>query len=118
MLENLSLKTNNYKLSDKQLSFIKQEADSLSRKIPYNSQIKLVISLKDKKLSGNLIVSARKKTFYASETHVTLNLLVKSVFKKVCRQTNKWKKDRTHEEVTGVINLPLPYTHQKIKKTG
>ena len=118
MLDNLNLKMNNYKLSDEQLSFVKQEATFLSRRIPYKSQIKLVISLKDKKLTGKLAVFSRKKTFYASETHVALDLLVKSVFKKVSRQANKWKKARTHEDIKEVIKLPLPYAHEKIKKVS
>ena len=75
------------------------------RQCPTNSLISLHCDFSDDFFEGHLAVTSFRKKFYAAAKEKTLELFIKTLYKKVQKQVYRWKKVRTYEEITGVINL-------------
>lgn len=105
MVENYTVKIQNYRLTPKQTSLIKDRMEFLLRQCPSNSLVSLQCDYKDKLFEGHLTVNSYRKTFYAEASEPTLEFFIKTLYKKVQKQVYRWKKARTYEDITGVIHL-------------
>ena len=92
-------------MNPKQTVLIKNKMESLVRQCPSNSLISLQCHYTDKYFEGHLSVTSTKKKFYAETKEETFEIFVKNLCKKMQKQVYRWKKTRTYEEITGVINL-------------
>ena len=105
MSENYNVKIKNYHLNLKQTALIKNKMEFLLRQCPTNSLISLHCDFSDDFFEGHLAVISLRKKFHAATKEKTLELFIKTLYKKVQKQVYRWKKVRTYEEITGVINL-------------
>ena len=105
MSENYNVKIKNYHLNRKQTALIKNKMEFLLRQCPMNSLISLHCDYTDDFFEGHLAVISFRKKFYAAAKEKTLELFMKTLYKKVQKQVYRWKKVRTYEEITGVIDL-------------
>ena len=113
MLENCNIKITNYQVNPKQTTFLKNKMESLICQCPSNSLISLQGHYTDQHFEGHLSVTSTKKKFYAETKEETFELFLKSLCKKMQKQVYRWKKTRTYEEITGIINLD---TYRKSNK--
>ena len=104
-MENINIKIHNYRESQQQLKDIYSKLDHLLRRIPYNSRVTLDYSYKNKSFYGKLKVDSIGKSFISTDEDILLTPLTVSLCKKVQKQVKKWKKTRTLDEITGIINL-------------
>ncbi|MDE0092073.1 MAG: hypothetical protein OXN83_02165 [Oligoflexia bacterium] len=104
-MENINIRIHNYKENKRQLKDIHNKLDFLLKQIPYNSRINLDCSYKNKSFYGKLKVDAMGKCFFSTDEDILLTPLTASLCKKIQKQVKKWKKARTPEEITGIINL-------------
>ena len=95
----------NYRINPEQKAFIREKIDFLARRCPSNALISLAGDWTDKGFTGRLSVTSGRKNFYAAAEEQTLKLFIKSLCKKTLQQVRRWKKIRTYEEITGIINL-------------
>ena len=105
MVENYAVKIQNYRLNPKQTALIKEKMEFLLRQCPSNSLISFQCDYTNEVFSGHLTVNSYRKTFYAEADEPIFELFVKTLYKKVQTQVYRWKKSRTYEEITGVIQL-------------
>ncbi|MCZ0933265.1 MAG: hypothetical protein OXJ52_08960 [Oligoflexia bacterium] len=104
-MENINIKIHNYKENQQQLKDIYSKLDYLLKQIPYNSRVTLDYSYKNKSFYGKLKVDSTGKSFFSTDEDILLTPLTVSLCKKVQKQVKRWKKSRTLEEITGIINL-------------
>lgn len=105
MLENCNINLKDYQINSKQTFLIKKKLESLVRQCPSNALISLQGHYTDKQFEGHLSVTSTRKAFYAEAKEETFELFLKSLCKKMQKQVYRWKKNRTYEEITGIINL-------------
>ena len=104
-MENGFVKIKNYRINPEQKAFISEKMDFLARRCPSNALIALSGDWTDNGFRGRLSVTSGRKNFYAAAEEQTLKLFIKSLCKKTLHQVRRWKKVRTYEEITGIINL-------------
>ena len=104
-METEFVKIKNYRINPEQKAFISEKIDFLARRCPSNALISLAGAWTDNGFTGRLSVTSGRKNFYASAEEQTLRLFIKSLCKKTLQQVRRWKKVRTYEDITGVINL-------------
>ena len=104
-MDNINIKIHNYKENQQQVKEIHSKLDHLLRRIPYNSRVTLDYNYKNKSFYGKLKVDSVGKSFISTAEDILLTPLTVSLCKKVQKQVKRWKKTRTLEEITGVINL-------------
>ena len=104
-MENINIKIHNYKENQQQLKDIYSKLDYLLKQIPYNSRVTLDYNYKNKSFYGKLKVDSLGKSFFSTDEDILLTPLTVSLCKKVQKQVKRWKKSRTLEEITGIINL-------------
>ena len=104
-MENVNLRINNYKYSEKQSKEIENKLEFLLKQIPCDSRVLLDFNYKDKVFYGKLKVEFHGKRFFSKDKNVVLVPLTGSLCKKIQKQVMKWKKSRTIEEITGIVSI-------------
>lgn len=103
--EDFLLKTN-FILAAAQKTTICHIMNSLVSRAPVCSQIELNLHYENGgSFSGKLRIFSGKKSFYVTGEGLTVNSLVKNMYKKIQKQLMRWKKSRSRDEVTGVFQL-------------
>ena len=104
--EDFLLKSN-FPLTSAQKTAVCHVMNSLVSRAPVYSQVELNLYYESEGgFSGKLRIFSGKKSFYVSAEGVTVNSLVKSLYKKIRKQLMRWKKSRSRDEITGVFRLP------------
>ena len=112
MSSNVSINFNNYNKTEEQLKRLHQKLEPLMRQIPCDSRVTLDFEYKNKLFYGKLKVELAKKLLFSKDESFLLESLAQSLCKKACKQVMKWKKSRTFEEITGIIDI------NKLEKTS
>ncbi len=119
MTQNFQIHSHNYKLNSKQEKTIQDTIDTLIQKVPYNSTIHMDLDYQKKLFIGKLKIVISKKIFFSHDSAETIPQLVKDLNKKIIKQIMKWKKNRTKQDLTGIINLSeLRNKQNKFKKAS
>ena len=105
MSSNVSINFNNYNKTEEQFKRLHQKLEPLMRQIPCDSRVTLDFEYKKKVFYGKLKVELSKKVLFSKDESVLLENLTHSLCKKACKQVMKWKKSRTFEEITGIIEI-------------
>ena len=83
----------------------KEQLDRLLRYVPCESICRLKISKSFRGFKGVLKVSSRDKIFLVEEKSSSIANLQKILFHQMTTQLDQWKKERSIDEITGVISL-------------
>ena len=102
---NLNIHPHGYALDRFQKKTIQDSIDKISRRVPYDACINLNLEYSKKTFQGKMSIKVSSKTFFAKDEAETVNILMKSLEKKLSKQINKWKRLRTKKELTGIIDL-------------
>lgn len=111
---NFNIYTHGYVLNRFQKKSIHDTIEKLTKKIPYDSCVRLDLEFFNKRFIGKITVKISHKIFFAKSEGNTVKMIINSVNKKLLKQVERWKKSRTLEEVTEITNLSGVNTDQKV----
>ena len=119
MSQDFQIYTHNYTLNPKQEKVIQDTMDSLSQKVPCHSIIHIDLEYQNNAFGGKLKIITNKKVFFSQDLAKTIPQLFKGLNKKTTKQVMKWKKSRTKQDITGIIDLnELRNQKELFKKVG
>ncbi len=83
----------------------KDNLDKLIRQAPCDSNCRLTITFAENVFTGVLEIKSPEQFFRIEDKSETVKVLQKSLFLKINKELDQWKKDRSLEDITGSIKL-------------
>ncbi len=103
--ENTSIKFSGDFVEKEEFLRAKENIDSLLLSAPSESMCRLNISSEGERYKGVLQVCSAERQFHIEEYALTISVLQRLLFKRMYKKLDQWKKERSIDEITGVISL-------------
>ena len=103
--ENTNIYFKDIPSSKKDLISAKDNLDQLLRRAPCGSICRLKITKSFLGFKGVLTITSKDKNFLVEKTKKSLAALQEELFQDISEKLAAWKKERSIDEITGVISL-------------
>ena len=105
-MDNINLQIHNYNCTEQQKKRLENKIEMFMRQIPYNSKVSIDFLYEKNSFTGKLKVDFNGKSVFTKDSSPLITSLLGVLCKKAQKQILKWKKNRTVEEITGIMVLP------------
>ena len=103
--ENTSIHFKDFSTDKEDVIEAKENLDLLLRYAPCGANCQLQISASGKFFVGSLEVKTRDKVFRVEHKDSQVKNLQHFMFQKIKKDLDQWKKERSEEDITGMIHL-------------